>query len=71
DTYLNGVNGALLIQQGKHDTALPFLTRACVSAKARREAELLTTTYTEMWSALPRAKDKGVRDAALKCLKGD
>ena len=71
DAYLNGVQGALLAQDGKADAALPFLTRACNSAKARRESELLTTTYSEMWSALPKAKIKPVRDAALRCLKGD
>jgi tetratricopeptide (TPR) repeat protein len=71
DAFLCGVQGELLMQEGKHDAALPFLTRACTSARARRDSDVLATTFNDLWTALPKAKDKSAKDAASKCLKGD
>jgi hypothetical protein len=71
DAFLNGVQAELLMQDGKYDASLPYLTRACTSAKARRDTDILATTYNDMWSAIPKAKDKNAKDAATKCLKGE
>jgi hypothetical protein len=71
DSYLCGVQGELLMDEGKYDPALVFLTKSCVSGRRRREGEVLTNTFPDMWSTLPKAKDKATKDAAVKCLKGE
>lgn len=74
DSFLCGVLGEILLHEGKPSDALPWLTRSCVSARARKEQEILGNTLSSLASAVAKAKspsDKAAREAALKCAKGD
>lgn len=74
DAFLCGVLGEILLQDGKAGEALPWLTKSCVSARARKEQDVLGKTLSSMAIAIGKAKspsDKSARDAAVKCAKGD
>jgi hypothetical protein len=74
DAFLCGVQGEIMLNEGKPAQALPWLTKACVSARARKETEVLSPVLASLSSAINKtkgAKDKVARDAALKCAKGD
>jgi hypothetical protein len=74
DPFICGVFGEILLHEGKASEALPWLTKSCVSARARREQDVLGNTLASLASAVAKAKapkDKPARDAALKCAKGD
>jgi len=74
DAFLCGVLGEILLHDGKAAEALPWLTKSCVSARARKEQEVLGNTLSSLASAVAKAKspaDKAARDAALKCAKGE
>jgi len=74
DAYLCGVFGEILLHEGKPADALPWLTKSCVSARARKEQDVLASTLSSLASAVAKAKapkDKPLRDAALKCAKGE
>ena len=74
DAFLAGVLGEILLQDGKASEALPWLTKSCVSARARKEQDVLGKTLSSMAVAIAKAKgpsDKPARDAAVKCAKGD
>jgi hypothetical protein len=74
DAFLTGVLGEILLHDGKASEALPWLTKSCVSARARKEQDVLGKTLSSLAMAIAKAKspnDKVARDAALKCAKGD
>ena len=71
DAYLCGVEGEILLGQGKSNDALAWLTKACTSARARHERDVLDDTLAMLPSAIAKAKDKGARDAAQRCVKGE
>lgn len=74
DAFLTGVLGEILLHDGKTSEALPWLTKSCVSARARKEQDILGKTLSSLAVAIAKAKlpaDKAARDAALKCAKGD
>lgn len=74
DAFLTGVLGEILLHDGKASEALPWLTKSCVSARARKEQDVLGKTLSSLAVAIAKAKgpnDKGARDAALKCAKGE
>jgi predicted Zn-dependent protease len=74
DAYLCGVYGEILLHEGKPADALPWLTKSCIAARARKEQDVLASTLSSLASAVGKAKapkDKPARDAALKCAKGD
>ncbi len=74
DSFLCGVQGEILLHDGKPGDALPWLTKSCVSARARKEQDVLASTLSSLASAVGKAKetkDKPARDAALKCAKGE
>jgi hypothetical protein len=74
DAFLCGVFGEILLHEGKAPEALPWLTKSCVSARARKEQDILGNTLASLASAVARAKalkDKPARDAAVKCAKGE
>ncbi len=71
DGYLCGVEGEILLLENKADAALVWLGKACTSARARRDLDVLMATVNMISRAYPKAKDKTVRDAAFKCAKGE
>lgn len=74
DAFLCGVLGEILLHDGKAGEALPWLTKSCVSARARKEQDVLANTLSSLSTAVSKAKspsDKTAREAALKCAKGD
>ena len=74
DAFLCGVQGEILLNDGKAEGALPWLTKACVSARARKEGEVLSPVLASLGSAINKTKnvkDKPTRDAAMKCAKGE
>ncbi|MGZ3449590.1 MAG: hypothetical protein ACXVEF_08315 [Polyangiales bacterium] len=74
DAFLCGVQGEILLNESKADAALPWLTKACVSARARKESDVLPPVLASLGSAIGKtkgSKDKAVRDAAQKCAKGE
>ncbi len=74
DAFISGVYGEILLHEGKASEALPWLTKSCVSARARKEQDVLGNTLASLASAIGKAKapkDKAARDAALKCAKGE
>lgn len=74
DSFLCGVLGEILLHEGKASDALPWLTKSCVSARARREQDILGNTLSSLASAVAKAKspaDKPAREAALKCARGE
>lgn len=75
DAYLCGVQGEILVTDGKSSDALPWLTKACVGARARREHEVLQSTIATMHVALAKTSGqpstKAAREPALKCMKGE
>jgi predicted Zn-dependent protease len=74
DPFLCGVQGEILLHEGKLEGALGFLTKSCVSARARKEQEVLASTLSSLAIASARAKDpklRALRDAAIRCAKGE
>lgn len=74
DAFLTGVLGEILLQDGKASEALPWFTKSCVAARARREQDVLGKTLSSLAVAIAKSKspaDKPAREAALKCAKGD
>ena len=74
DAFICGVFGEILLHEGKAPDALPWLTKSCISARARREQDVLGNTLASLASAVGKAKapkDKPLRDAAIKCAKGE
>ncbi len=74
DAFLCGVQGEILLHDGKPADALPWLTKACVSARGRKEQDVLAHTLPSLTRAVSKAKDpkhKPLRDAAMKCAKGE
>lgn len=74
DAFLAGVLGEILLNDGKPSEALPWLTKSCVSARARKEQDVLGKTLSSLPVAIAKAKspaDKPAREAALKCAKGE
>ncbi len=74
DAFLCGVQGEILATEGKPVEALPWLTKACVGARARREGDILQSTLATMQSTIGKVSAtsaKPARDAAIKCMKGD
>ncbi len=71
DAYLCGVEGAILMSKNDADGALAWLTKSCVSARARKERDTLDDTLSAIQISLPKAKNKVTKEAASKCLKGD
>jgi hypothetical protein len=71
DALLCGVQGEILAQEGKADAALGWLTKACTSARTRKEQDVLTSTIATIGVTAPRAKDKTVRETAMKCARGE
>ena len=74
DAFQCGVLGEILLHEGKVGEALPWLTKSCVSARARKEQDVLGNTLSSLSTAVAKAKSpshKTARDAALKCAKGD
>lgn len=74
DAFLCGVQGEILLHDGKPADALPWLTKACVSARSRKEQDVLAQTLASLTRAVGKAKEpkhKPLRDAAMKCAKGD
>ena len=59
------------MQEGKGTEGLQWLTKSCVSARARREGDVLGSTLASIAQAMGKTKDKATKDAALKCAKGD
>jgi hypothetical protein len=71
DAYLCGVQGEILLNAGKSNDALQFLTKSCTSARARHEKDILDDTLAMIPIAAVKSKDKAAKDAAWKCAKGD
>jgi hypothetical protein len=71
DAYLCGVQGEILLNAGKSNDALQFLTKSCNSARARHEKDVLDDTLAMIPIAAVKVKDKAAKDAAWKCAKGD
>jgi hypothetical protein len=71
DAYLCGVEGVILLEEKKATPALGWLTKSCISARARREKDILDDTIPAILLAAPKSKDKPAKDAALKCVKGE
>ena len=71
DAYLCGVEGEILLDQGNATGALPWLTKSCTSARARKEQEILNDTLATLPTALGKSKDKAAKEAASHCMKGD
>jgi hypothetical protein len=71
DAYLCGVQGEILLNAGKSNEALQFLTKSCTSARARHEKDILDDTLAMIPIAAVKSKDKAAKDAAWKCAKGD
>ncbi len=75
DALLCGVQGEILVTDGKSVEALPWLTKACVGARARRDHEVLQSTLATMHVAIARTATtpaaKPAREPALKCMKGE
>ena len=71
DAYLCGVEGVILLEQKQATPALAWLTKSCVSARARHEKDILDDTIPAILLAAPKSKDKPAKDAALKCVKGE
>ena len=71
DAYLCGVQGVILLEEKQPTPALAWLTKSCVSARARREKEILDDTIPAILLAAPKSKDKPAKEAALKCVKAE
>jgi len=71
DAYLCGVQGEILLNAGKSNDALQFLTKSCTSARARHEKDILDDTLAMIPIAAVKSKDKAAKEAAWKCAKGD
>lgn len=74
DAFQCGVLGEILLHEGKASESLPWLTKSCVAARARKEQDVLANTLSSLATAVGKAKsasDKTARDAALKCAKGE
>lgn len=74
DAFLSGVQGEILLHEGKVGESLPFLTRSCLLARARREQDVLANTLVSLNAAIAKSKsaaEKPAREAGAKCAKGE